>query len=85
MTELERQLTKALRELSAQYEREQKQQAERVEGLTEAGRAARKAGEAVGPGLQGARRDLAQITGGDAPGGAGAEAGARPGASTLGR
>ena len=33
MTELERQLTKALRELSGQYEREQKQQAERVEDL----------------------------------------------------
>ena len=33
MTELERQLTKALGELSAQYEREQKQQAERVEDL----------------------------------------------------
>ena len=33
MTELEQQLTKALRELSAQYEREQKHQAERVETL----------------------------------------------------
>lgn len=33
MTELERQLTKALQELSAQYAREQRQQAELVEGL----------------------------------------------------
>ena len=33
MTELERHLTKALRELSAQYGREQKQQAGRVEDL----------------------------------------------------
>ncbi|MCY4507328.1 MAG: hypothetical protein OXG35_10250 [Acidobacteria bacterium] len=33
MTEIERQLTAALRALSAQYEREQKQQAERIEGL----------------------------------------------------
>ena len=33
MTEIERELTAALRALSAQYEREQKQQAERIEGL----------------------------------------------------
>ena len=33
MTELERQLAGALRELSAQYEREQRRQAESVEGL----------------------------------------------------
>lgn len=34
MTELERQLMKALKELSAQYAREQQRQAELVEGLT---------------------------------------------------
>ena len=33
MTEIEQELTGALRALSAQYEREQKQQAERIEGL----------------------------------------------------
>ena len=33
MTEIERELTAALRALSAQYERGQKQQAERIEGL----------------------------------------------------
>jgi len=35
MTELEKQLAEALSELSAQYEREQKQQAERIEALSE--------------------------------------------------
>lgn len=34
MTELERQLTRALRELSAQYEREQERQAGLIEGLS---------------------------------------------------
>ena len=34
MTELERQLTRALKELSAQYEREQKRQAGLIEGLS---------------------------------------------------
>ena len=34
MTELERQLTRALQELSAQYEREQKRQAGLIEGLS---------------------------------------------------
>ena len=33
MTELERQLSEALQSLAAQYEREQKRQAESVEGL----------------------------------------------------
>ena len=35
MTEIEQQLTAALRALSEQYEREQKQQAERTESLQE--------------------------------------------------
>lgn len=56
MTELERQLTKALRELSGQYEREQKQQAERVEDL-------RRQVEQLGRQVQLLARDYKQLAG----------------------
>ena len=42
MTELERQLTEALKRLSAQYEREQRQHSEQVEALRQRDRAGAK-------------------------------------------
>ena len=64
MTALEQQLTKALRALSAQYEQAQQQHAAQVETLPRslgaAGRAAQRASDALGPGLQDARRDVAR-------------------------
>ena len=54
MTELERQLTKALRELLGQYERKQKQQDERVEDL-------RQQGEHLGRQVQLLARDYKQL------------------------
>ena len=56
MTELERQLTKALKELSAQYEREQKQQAGRVEDL-------RQQVEQLGRQVQRLARDYRELAG----------------------
>ena len=61
MTALEQQLTKALRGLSAQYEQAQQQHAAQVEALEQqACRAAQRASDALGPGLQDARRDVAR-------------------------
>ena len=68
MTALEQQLTKALRALSAQYEQAQQQHAAQVQrdlaaagrSLGAAGRTARRASDALGPGLQDARRDVAR-------------------------
>ena len=60
MTALERQLTRALRELSAQYERERTQHAAQIAALAAAGRALCRAGDALERGLQGTRRDVAR-------------------------
>ena len=58
MTALEQQLTKALRVLSAQYEQAQQQHAAQVEALERHVAAAQRASDALGPGLQDARRDV---------------------------
>ena len=67
MTALERQLTRALRELSAQYEQEQRQHAEQIATLQRqvehyAGQETR-----LMRGLQDARRDVARALAADAP------------------
>ena len=73
MTALEQQLTKALRALSGQYEQAQKQHAAQVRpclaagrSLGAAGRAAKRASDILGPGLQDARRDVCAGAGADA-------------------
>ena len=60
MTALEQQLTKALRALSAQYEQAQQQHARAGRDLAAAGLAAQRASDALGPGLQDARREVAR-------------------------
>ena len=67
MTALEQQLTKALRALSAQYEQAQRQHAAQVETLQQQVEALERqvaqldgASDALGPGLQDARRDVAR-------------------------
>ena len=78
MTALEQQLTKALRALSAQYEQAQQQHAAQVEALAAASRAALRASNMLGRGLQDARRDVARGAGGDAPAWAGARSWSEP-------